>query len=222
MAKAVVIALGVQYRKLPLDRLEEFEGVGVFYAATDLEARACGPNPVTLIGGGNSAGQAAIFLAQQGADVTIAIRGESLAASMSAYLIERINAADNITVAPFTEVTALHGDGQLNEVTVADARTRTSQRRPCAGLFSFIGAVPFTDWLADFVELDEDGFVLTDRDLASRADLCFEPLPYETSRPGVFAVGDVRTASMKRVAAAVGEGSSAIRSVHQRLSPPTR
>lgn len=218
MARAVVIALGVQYRKLPLDRLAEFEGAGVYYAATELEARVCGSNPVTVIGGGNSAGQAAIHLGQQGAPVTIAIRGADLTASMSTYLIDRIDAAANITVAPFTEVVALHGDTRLTEVTLRDNRTGVEIRQPCAGLFSFIGAVPFTEWLAGFVELDDHGFVLTGSELAGRVD--FDPLPFETSRPGVFAAGDVRASSMKRVAAAVGDGSSAIRSVHQRLAAP--
>jgi thioredoxin reductase (NADPH) len=220
MARAVVIALGVQYRKLPLERLEEFEGAGVYYAATDLEARVCGADPVTVIGGGNSAGQAAIFLAQQGSDVTIAIRGADLASSMSSYLIDRIDAAANITVSPYTEVVALHGDTRLAEITLRDNRSGDERRQQCSGLFSFIGAVPFTAWLDGFVELDEKGFVLTDRDLAGRVPDGFEPLPFETSRPGVFAAGDVRSSSMKRVAAAVGDGSSAIRSVHQRLAAP--
>ena len=217
MTRTVVIALGVQYRKLPLERLEEFEGAGVYYAATDLEARVCGADPVTVIGGGNSAGQAAIFLAQQGAPVTIAIRGDDLTSSMSSYLIERIEAAPNIHVAAHSEVTALHGDTRLREITVTDNRTNRSERRQCVGLFSFIGAVPFTDWLQGFVELDDKGFVLTDSDLRG---LSFDPLPFETSRPGVFAAGDVRARSMKRVAAAVGDGSSAIRSVHRRLVAP--
>ncbi len=220
MARAVVIALGVQYRKLPLPRLEDFEGAGVYYAATDLEARVCGPNPVTVIGGGNSAGQAAIYLAQQGAPVTIAIRGGDLASSMSSYLIDRIDAAPKITVSPFTEVVALHGDTRLTEITLRHNGSGDETRQQCVGLFSFIGAVPFTDWLDGFVELDDKGFVLTDSDLVGRVPDGFEPLPFETSRPGVFGAGDVRSSSMKRVAAAVGDGSSAIRSVHQRLTSP--
>jgi thioredoxin reductase (NADPH) len=220
MARSVVIALGVQYRKLPLERLEEFEGAGVYYAATDLEARVCGTSPVTVIGGGNSAGQAAIFLAQQGAPVTIVIRGADLTSSMSTYLIDRIEAAPNITVAAHTEVVALHGESRLTEITLRDNRSGDEVRQPCAGLFSFIGAVPFTAWLDGFVELDDKGFVLTDSDLVGRVVDGFEPLAFETSRPGVFAAGDVRSASVKRVAAAVGDGSSAIRSVHQRLASP--
>lgn len=217
MASTVVIAIGVQYRKLPLDRLEDFEGTGVFYAATPLEARLCGSRPVTVIGGGNSAGQAAIFLAQQCGEVTIAIRGDSLSSSMSSYLVERIESMSSITVRRHTQVTELHGDNGLDAVTLTDHTTGESERWACAGLFSFIGAVPFTEWLAGFVELDEHGFIRTDHDLAD-VDLPFEPLPFETSRPGIFAAGDSRAASMKRVAAAVGDGSSAIRSVHQRLA----
>ncbi len=220
MARTVVVALGVQYRKLPLDRLEEFEGAGVYYAATDLEARVCDRDPVTVIGGGNSAGQAAIFLAQQGSEVTIAIRGADLASSMSSYLIDRIDAAPNITVSSHTEVSALHGSTRLTEITLRNNRSGEEARQRCSGLFSFIGAVPFTEWLDGFVELDDKGFVLTDTDLVGRVPDGFEPLPFETSRPGVFAAGDVRASSMKRVAAAVGDGSSAIRSVHQRLAAP--
>ncbi|MEM9034551.1 MAG: FAD-dependent oxidoreductase [Actinomycetota bacterium] len=217
MTQAVLVSVGVQYRKLPLERLEALEGAGIYYAATELEARACGANPVTVVGGGNSAGQAAIFLAQQGADVTIAIRGESLASSMSTYLIDRIVASPNIRLATRTEVTGLHGDAHLTEISTTDRTSGTATRRECAGLFLFIGAVPFTDWLEGVVDLDPKGFVLTGAD-AVRSDGS-QPLAFETSRPGIFAAGDVRHGSMKRVAAAVGEGSSAIRSVHEFLAP---
>ena len=217
MTRAVLVTVGVQYRKLPLERLETFEGAGVYYAATDLEARACGDNPVTVVGGGNSAGQAALFLAQREAKVTIMIRGESLQSSMSTYLIERIEASPSIQLATQTEVTELHGDDRLTEITTTDRNTGTSTRNECAGLFLFIGAVPFTDWLQDTVELDAKGFVLTGTDVSDTNTST--PLLFETSRPGVFAAGDVRFGSMKRVAAAVGEGSSAIRSVHEFLAP---
>ena len=219
VARTVVVALGVQYRKLPLENLERFEGAGVFYAATDLEARVCAPGPVTVIGGGNSAGQAAVYLAQQGSTVTIAIRGADLAASMSSYLIDRIEASPAITVAAHTEVVELHGNDHLESITLRDNRTGATHKADCSGLFSFIGAVPFTDWLRDLVELDDKGFIRTDTDLP--AGLHFDPLPFETSQPGVFAAGDVRAGSMKRVAAAVGDGSSAIRSVHQRIAAET-
>ena len=217
MTRTVLVAVGVQYRKLPLQRLEAFEGAGVFYAATELEARVCGDSPVTVVGGGNSAGQAALFLAQHGVQVTIVIRGDSLHSSMSAYLIERIEASPNIHLATRTEVTELHGDDRLTEITTTDRSTGISNQYECAGLFLFIGAVPFTDWLQDVIELDPKGFVLTGTDVSDANGTT--PLSFETSLPGIFAAGDVRFGSMKRVAAAVGEGSSAIRSVHEFLAP---
>lgn len=218
MARSVVLSSGVQYRRLPISRLREFEGAGVYYGATEVEARVCGPHEVTVVGGGNSAGQAAVFLAEKGADVTLAIRGADLRSSMSTYLIDRIDASANIRLLAHSEVTELHGDTRLEEVTITNNQTGASVRQPCVGLFSFIGTSPSTSWLEGFVELDAKGFVLTDSDLG---DIDFDPLPFETSRAGVFAAGDVRAQSMKRVAAAVGDGSSAIRSVHQRLAPTT-
>ncbi len=239
--RSVVIATGVQYRQLPLERLDEFEGAGVYYAATDLEARVCAGQPVTVVGGGNSAGQAAIYLAQRGCKVTMVIRGNDLSSSMSSYLIDRIDAASDITVEPRTQVVELHGDRSLTGITLetigppaqagttqrddaasaADETGRLETRRivsACFGLFSFIGAAPFTEWLTGVVELDDHGFVVTDRDVTSLVCTGVELLPFETSQPGVFAIGDVRHGSMKRVAAAVGEGSSAIRSVHDHLA----
>ena len=137
---------------------------------------------------------------------------------MSTYLIDRIDASPKIHLVTHSEVTELHGDTRLEEVTITNNQTSASARQPCVGLFSFIGAAPATSWLKGFVELDAKGFVLTDSDLGG---VGFDPLPFETSRAGVFAAGDVRAQSMKRVAAAVGDGSSAIRSVHQRLAPMT-
>ncbi len=217
MTRTVVLAVGVQYRRLPLDRLTEFEGAGVFYAATELESRVCGRNPVTVVGGGNSAGQAAIFLAQQGATVSIVIRGQSLESSMSAYLIDRIEGSPDIEVIARTEVTGLHGDDHLTAVTYTNRDTGDQTTHNSRGLFLFIGAVPYTEWVADLLELDDKGFILTDTAVTGIPG--HEPLPYETSQPGIFASGDARAGSMKRVAAAVGEGSSAIRSVHQHLAP---
>ena len=224
--RSVVIASGVQYRQLPLERLDRFEGAGVYYAATDLEARVCAGQPVTVVGGGNSAGQAAIYLAQRGCAVTIVIRGADLTNSMSSYLIDRIDAAADITVVADSRVVELHGEASLTAITVETAAAAgdggvdgpTRARVECSGLFSFIGAEPFTDWLTDVVELDEHGFVMTDRDVTTLTCVGVELLPFETSQPGVFAIGDVRHGSMKRVAAAVGEGSSAIRSVHDHLA----
>jgi thioredoxin reductase (NADPH) len=218
----VIIASGARYRRLAVDGLERFEGAGVYYAATDLEARVCSGFDVVVVGGGNSAGQAAVYLAQQGSRVKIAIRRDTLADTMSRYLIDRIDADDRIDLLTATEVRGLEGDDHLEAVTLEHTPTGDRRSVHCAGLFCFIGAEPATAWLSDAVALDAKGFVLTDRNLppevtggpefASR-----DPLPFETSVPGVFAVGDVRFGSQKRVAAAVGEGSSAVRSVHDHL-----
>ena len=220
--RAALVAIGVQYRKLPLEHLAHFEGAGVYYAATEMEATLCAGSPVVVVGGGNSAGQAALHLAGRDCTVTIAVRRD-LAATMSSYLIDRITADPRIEVAVATEVVELHGDDRLREVTLRTARdgTPTDRRIECQGLFSFIGAVPHTDWLAGSIALDPAGFVLTDRDVVGAIpDLALEPLPFETSEPGIFAAGDVRHGSMKRVAAAVGEGSSAVRSIHEHLARP--
>jgi thioredoxin reductase (NADPH) len=220
--RAVIVASGARYRRLPVDCLERFEGAGVYYAATDLEARVCDGSSVIVLGGGNSAGQAAIYLAQHNCNVTVAIRRRDLAATMSSYLIERIEAAPGIDVIGGVDVTALAGDGRLQIVTLTEKDGGRQRPVPCAGLFCFIGAEPATAWLGNCVSLDKDGFVLTDRQLPDEEVAGGgEPLPFETSRPAVFAAGDVRLGSMKRVAAAVGEGSSAVRSVHERLASQT-
>jgi thioredoxin reductase (NADPH) len=216
-ARAVIIATGVAYRKLEVAELPRFENAGVFYAATDLEARVCGGRHVVVVGGGNSAGQAAVFLAEQGSQVTIVLRSNNLHATMSRYLIDRIEANPSITVQPFTQVTALHGATSLEAVDLTrrpPAGTPFTETVPTAGVFSFIGSVPSTTWLRHLVAVDDDGFVLTGPDLPGSE----HRLPFETSQPGLFAIGDVRHGSMKRVAAAVGEGSSAVRSVHQHLA----
>ena len=225
--RAVIVASGARYRRLAVDDLERYEGAGVYYAATDLEARICGGRPVVVVGGGNSAGQAAIYLAQQSCAVSIVIRRDDLADTMSHYLIERIEADTRIEVLGATEVRALHGDSHLSAVTLEHNPTAGTRTLGCTGLFCFIGADPATEWLGDAVALDATGFVLTDRNLpaelvdassfAGRA-----PLPFETSAMGVFAAGDVRHGSLKRVAAAVGEGSSAVRSVHDHLAATHR
>lgn len=221
-ARAVIVASGARYRRLAVDDLERFEGAGVYYAATDLEARVCDGQDVVVVGGGNSAGQAAIYLAQQGSRVKLAIRGEDLGKDMSRYLVDRIDSDARIKVLRRTEVRALSGDHHLESVDLE--HTPTAQRRTiaCSGLFCFIGAEPATAWLSHCIALDPDGFVLTDRELPqSVLHASFRgrnPLPFETSVMGIFAVGDVRHGSMKRVAAAVGEGSSAVRSVHEHLA----
>jgi thioredoxin reductase (NADPH) len=217
--RAVIVASGARYRRLAVDDLERFEGAGIYYAATDLEARVCDGSSVLVIGGGNSAGQAAIYLGQHNCKVTIAIRREDLSSSMSQYLIERIEADPKIDLLTGVEVQALAGQDRLEQVTLSHIATDRQQTIPCAGLFCFIGATPATGWLGEGVLLDRDGFVLTDRQLpAPFAEGESARLPLETSTPGVFAAGDVRHDSMKRVAAAVGEGSSAVRSVHERLA----
>jgi thioredoxin reductase (NADPH) len=218
--RAVIIATGARYRRLAIDDLDRFEDAGVYYAATDIEARICADSPVTVVGGGNSAGQAAIFLAQRNCEVTVAVRGGDLAKTMSEYLIERIDGDRRIVVRTNTEVASLAGDTHLETITLVDTRTGDRRSAACSGLFCFIGAVAASGWLHGSVRLDHDGFVLTDRDLP-RLDGgagSSSPLPYETSVPGVFAAGDIRHGSMKRVAAAVGEGSSAVRSAYARVA----
>ena len=222
-ARAVIIATGARYQRLAISNLEQFEGNGVYYAATDLETRSCGGSEVVVVGGGNSAGQAAIYLSQGGSTVSIVIRRPDLSDSMSRYLIDRIAADPNIEVLPNTEVRALEGDGHLEYVVLEHSPTGDRDLKECVALFCFIGAEPATSWLQGAIGLDEKGFVLTDRFLPARTldhplFVEREPLPFETSAPGVFAVGDVRSGSMKRVAAAVGEGSSAVRAVHQYLA----
>jgi thioredoxin reductase (NADPH) len=220
--RAVIVASGAAYQRLPVEDLERFEGAGVYYAATDLEARVCDGTSVLVIGGGNSAGQAAIYLAQSNCRVTIAIRRDGLAETMSQYLIERIDSDPRIDLLTGVEVQGLDGGDRLEQVALKDLGGGPEQTLDCAGLFCFIGARPATAWLGDGVLLDSDGFVLTDRQLPEALSGGRDgALPFETSVRGVFAAGDVRHGSMKRVAAAVGEGSSAVRSVHERLATRT-
>lgn len=220
--RAVIAATGARYRRLDVERLVDFEGRGVYYAATDLEARQCAGSPVMIVGGGNSAGQAAVFMADQGSEVTVVIRGPDINANMSRYLVDRLEGHPRIQVRSSTTISGLEGDETLDRVSLAGPDGRTTL--PCLGLFSFIGADPASGWLSGCAALDEHGFILTDRSLTdSQLDdrwraLARRPLPYETSYPGLLAVGDVRSGSMKRVAAAVGEGSSAVRSVHEHLA----
>lgn len=205
-AGAVVVATGVQYRRLPIDRLADFEGAGVYYAATEIEARYCRGTEVVIIGGGNSAGQAAMFLSRAAQKVRVVVRGGSLADSMSSYLSSRLEADPAISIAYHSEVTALHGDAHLEGVTLRNRQTGGTTEVPSRALFIMVGAAPNSDWLAGLVALDDKGFVLTGA--AAGADS-----PYATSCPGVFAVGDVRAGSVKRVASAVGEGSVVISKV---------
>jgi thioredoxin reductase (NADPH) len=218
-ATSVIIATGARYSRLPLDRLAEFEGVGVYYAATQMEAQACAAGPVAIVGGGNSAGQAALFLARTCGEVHIIIRGDTLAATMSRYLTERIERNSRITVSAQTRVTALIGTARLEGVRLALGSRSEESKLAVTGLFVFIGAKPGTEWLAGQLAGDADGFLLTGGDVpADRLDDASQPpLFLETSRPGIFAVGDVRSGSVKRAAAAVGEGSMSVRLVFARL-----
>jgi thioredoxin reductase (NADPH) len=220
--RAVIVASGARYQRLAVEDLERFEGAGVYYAATDLEARVCDGTSVLVVGGGNSAGQAAIYLAQHNCKVVIAIRRDDLTQSMSQYLIARIEADPKIDLLTGVEVRELAGRDHLEQVTLTHRASGRQQDIACTGLFCFIGARPATAWLTGSVMLDGDGFILTDRQLPGplTSDTA-AALPFETSRLGVFAAGDVRHDSMKRVAAAVGEGSSAVRSVHERLATKT-
>ncbi|HTU36864.1 MAG TPA: FAD-dependent oxidoreductase [Acidimicrobiales bacterium] len=222
--RAVVAATGAAYRRLDADRLSDFEGKGVYYSATDLEARQCSGAPVIVAGGGNSAGQAAIYLAQNSCAVTIVIRSSDLNKSMSNYLVERIEADPAITVRTDSTITALDGDETLRTVHLKSPERESAV--DSAGLFSFIGADPASGWLSGCAALDDKDFILTDAALREEhlgetwTILDRTPLPFETSHPGLFAVGDVRSGSMKRVASAVGEGSAAVRAVHQYLAFP--
>jgi len=222
-SKAVVIATGARYRVLPLERWPDFEGAGIYYAATELEARGCMGSPVTVVGGANSAGQAALYLAGRGSEVSLVVRGPDIAAEMSAYLVDRLQAHPRVTVRCRTEVTRLDGGDFLQEVSITDRTTDSTQAQLCSGLFCFIGAEPATSWLTG-IAAGDDGFIRTDVQLndddlgLAWATLGRRPLPFETNIPGVFAVGDVHSGSMKRVAAATGEGASAIASVHKAIS----
>ena len=218
--RTVVIATGAQYRRPDVPRLDEFEGGGVYYAATQAEAQLCSGDPVIIVGGGNSAGQAAMFLSRE-SPCRLLIRGGDLGKSMSRYLVDQVERNDAIEVCANSEVAELHGERELEAVTIADNRSGERAQVPARAMFIFIGASPHTEWLEGQLATDRAGFLLTGRDLEERDLAAYDgerPYFLETSRPGIFAVGDVRSASVKRVASAVGEGSMTVRLVHQRLA----
>jgi thioredoxin reductase (NADPH) len=223
-ARAIIIATGAQYRKPELLNLSRFEGAGIYYAATQMEAQLCRGDEVIVVGGGNSAGQAAVFLAEHAKRVQILVRKDGLAETMSKYLIQRIEAGrPRIELRGRTEIVALEGNGQLERIRWRDNRTGAEETRDCRHVFMMTGADPNTHWLSHCVALDDRGFVKTGPDI-SPDDLSAAhwtpkrpPFLLETSIPGIFAVGDVRSGNVKRVASAVGEGSIAVSFVHQVL-----
>ena len=214
-ARAIVIATGARYRKLDLPDYDRYEGAGIHYAATAMEAQLCGDSEVAVVGGGNSAGQAAVFLSRFAAHVHVVVRGAGLAETMSDYLVQRIDSSARITLHPRTEVTALAGDPYLAEVTFTDRGTGATRVLPIGNLFLMIGAAPNTEWLDGCLPLDDKGFVRTGSDAEGRA----LPSPFATTVPGIYAVGDVRSGSVKRVASGVGEGSVVVQAIHGFLNP---
>jgi len=219
VAKCLLIATGADYRRLGVDGCDRFEGCGVYYAATPNEAKVCKDAEVVIVGGGNSAGQAAVFLSRHVSKLFLLIRGDDLYKNMSSYLARRIEQTRNIEVLRNTEVRRMSGDGHLTEIEIVDGKSGQARMLACPALFSFIGAVPRTDWLPPEIERDAQQFVRTGPALDQSAHWTTRRAPFllETSRPGVFAAGDVRSGSVKRVASAVGEGAMAVQFVHEYL-----
>jgi len=214
-ARAIVLATGASYRKLDLPNYERYEGQGIHYAATAMEAQICRNEEVAIVGGGNSAGQATVFLSRFVSHVHLLVRGTGLAASMSDYLVQRIQASPRVTLHRKTEITALDGDDFLRAVTWTNRATGDSETRPISNVFIMIGAVPNTEFLDGCITLDDKGFIRTGAD----DDGVALSSPYATARPGIYAVGDVRSGSVKRVASGVGEGSVVVQAVHRYLNP---
>jgi len=214
-ARAIVVATGARYRKLDVADYERFEGAGIYYAATAMEADLCADEEIVVVGGGNSAGQAAVFLARSAKHVHVLVRARGLAATMSDYLVQRIERSDRITLHPHSEVSALAGDASLESVTWTNRASGEPTTRPARSVFVMIGAEPNTPWAAGCLDLDAQGFIRTGAQAGADADS-----PYATSREGVYAVGDVRSGSVKRVASGVGEGSVVVQAIHRFLNPP--
>ena len=215
LGRSVVIATGARYRKLGVPDEERFQGAGLYYAATELEARPCRNQEVVVVGGGNSAGQAAMFLASRASCVRLVHRGRDLSDSMSQYLVERLRHAANVSIETGSQVIEVSGDERLRGVRIRDAEGHVTERA-VGGLFVMIGADPCTGWLKEALRLDDRGFILTGQDCGADAAQPFNV--FQTSLPGVFAVGDVRSGSVKRVASAVGEGSVVVQAIHARLA----
>ena len=221
---ALIVASGAEYRKLPLPNLDRFEGVGIYYGATHLEAQLCAGQEIVIVGGGNSAGQAAIFLSSIARHVHVLVRGPGLADSMSRYLIRRIEESPAITLRTRTQIVSLEGNGHLERLSWSNLETGATETRDLRHVFSMTGASPNSAWLGGCVALDDKQFIKTGADLlpedleAARWPLSRRPYLFETSVPRVFAVGDVRSTSVKRVASAVGEGSVAVQLIHRVLA----
>jgi thioredoxin reductase (NADPH) len=221
--RTIVISTGAQYNKPPIPNLEKFEGQGVYYGATYMEAQLCDDEEVVVLGGGNSAGQAAVFLSQTARKVYMLVRSEQLSDTMSRYLIQRIEENPDIELHFHTEVAQVEGGTHVERLTWCDKKTGETSTRDIRHVFIMAGAAPRTDWLKGCVALDNKGFIVTGRDLENANGDAHWPLQrapqmLETSLPGVFAVGDVRSGNVKRVASAVGEGSVAIHLVHRVLA----
>jgi thioredoxin reductase (NADPH) len=222
-AHAIVLATGVSYRRMQAPGVDELVGAGVYYGSAATEAQACAEQDVYIVGGANSAGQAAVFFSRYARSVSLLVRGRGLETSMSRYLIEQIRAIENIRVRVCTTVAAAEGDGRLERLMLLDAAGGTTEAVPASHLFVFIGAAPLTDWLDGTIERDRAGFVLTGPDLLRDGrrppgwPLERDPFLLESNVPGVFAAGDVRAQSVKRVASAVGEGAMAVTLVHRYL-----
>jgi thioredoxin reductase (NADPH) len=222
-ARAIVIATGAQYNKLRIDNLTKFEGQGIYYGATHMESQLCEAEDLIVVGGGNSAGQAAVFLSQTGGKVHMLVRSGELSDTMSRYLIQRLDENPNVELHYKTEITGLEGGAHLDRVTWLDRVSGESSTHDIRHVFVMAGASPRTEWLRGCLALDDKGFILTGRDLEtangdSKWSLTRTPQMLETSLPGVFAVGDVRSGNVKRVASAVGEGAIAVHMVHRDLA----
>ena len=220
VARAVLIATGVEYRQLNIEGYEKFDSRGIYYSATTVEAQLCQKSQVVVVGGGNSAGQAAIFLSETASKVLLLIRGDDLTEKMSKYLVQRIEKKDNIELLTHTEINKMMGDNALRTVELINNQTQQTHEVEAAAVFIFVGAKPHTQWLPEQIDLDESGFIKTGTQVADSPNWLARRQPFllETSLVGVFAAGDARSDSIKRVASSVGEGSMTVKLVHQLLS----